>query len=709
MMGLTFFFFLWVYFYSKEQECCEIRTYTKTGTDRNTLCAWWREMYSDDLEMQSLWECVCTIHVTLEDQSCPPTKRTDLVSRGCGRELTENLLSGNHAAALFYYTTTEERGVTLAVLGTFLVDLKNRKNNIFLRDTSSADDLLMAHLRRAPYCVFHDSDTSYRRDHRECDVSLFCPAPTAYNLSRAVLRITDSGTEHFLEAMLYIEEIADGCRGDRERSLMDEVDAAARLQDWPSADALGCSRYAGMRWLRWRKQSESSEIDFFYGAVCVAAHMCARDALLAAHISRGLYVWCVYCYQRKFPLEIDVRRMIGLEEHNSSGECVAISSFDEETRQAINAAHLAHAPHLPLPKQVYSVPFHEVLGLVEERRVPLVRGRALITYTYVAVWAHQRWDSEVQRIQRHDAAHILTPLRLCHKQRRERQLGPLPTQRRFESTVNYKERLAPALLRLWGDFEERLQWVSFVRPGALPFKGRWHTEMDMHRELFMPAIEWWRKRRRLLTRRLGAITYAQESDRPLGTALRRMRKQPSGDVLRDFGAVFPPCVLGLAESSVHLKDAQRVFLFRYLAHMGVPLVGAQQLWFDICGRDPGVSVRQQSSEEFARFNTEYGQYPANLYATQQLKVEKSPTYRGGFMSCKTVQADYAGCCPYVEDIEDFVMRTLDCGECMWSRQPEEKKRAETCVWPTDFWGPRVATLKAVNRIAYTHHGQRAVK
>lgn len=635
-------------------------------------------MYAGDAYFCSLWEFVRAARVILEDSASPPRRRGDVVSADSGAQFTESLVRGNHVAALFYYCDADD-ACRLVVLGTLLVDLECAQNNDF---PAERNDILMAHLRRIPHGVFHDSDHRYTdHEHRVTDDRLLCPAPTAFNLATAELRLFEDDTRSFIEAMLHVDSIARNNPHTADTDQWGLVEAALRDGD--------------LRYMQWRSADHTSA---FYGAVRVAAHMCARDDLLAAHMSRGVRVWCAYCYQRKFPLEVDVGRALQLEGGATvQFERIAVSELSDAEHAAINAMHRTLAADMPLPENVCAVPFEEVLGLVGARRVMLVRGRAYVSYVHMAEWAHQRWDAEVARIGAHDRRTILEPLRQRYKQRRALQVGALPEKSHFERSDDYTARLQPQLQEFWGDFEERLRWVSYVPAARLPNGGRWNSVMAMHREMFGATIAWWKSRRRQLVHRQRALTYATPSDRPLGKALARMHRQPSGDLVSDYGDILPPCVSRLVTSDTHLRDSQRVFLFRYLAHMGLPLVGAQQMWFELCRRDSALRVSQRSADEFARLNYEYGRYPEALYATQY-KIERSPRYHGGFMSCETVQNNFTDCCPYVGgDIEDLGMRKFECGECMWDRQRDERKRADICVWPAEHWGPRVAALTAVNR------------
>ena len=172
-------------------------------------------------------------------------------------------------------------------------------------------------------------------------------------------------------------------------------------------------------------------------------------------------------------------------------------------------------------------------------------------------------------------------------------------------------------------------------------------------------------------------------------------------ILEGLTYILPPCIVkpiyfDAIDSSYHLEDKQRMFVFQFLYYIGLSLEDAEELWFFICTlsnelnnttKHPLTPRMYTSSKDFKSSRHSHSKFPSNIYNTRK-KKESSSNYKGGFMTCETVASYYPNMCPFQSDIEDITERKLKCySSC--KKTACIKSSSDTDLNFSTYWSPSV--------------------
>jgi hypothetical protein len=418
--------------------------------------------------------------------------------------------------------------------------------------------------------------------------------------------------------------------------------------------------------------SNSKQRALFKGTEWVVQRMCARDEILKSIVEKGLRIWYSYCFDYCFPLEVDFRRILNacnISELSKVLKSIPLKESSEcLSREEINWIQQQFSkkhPNLPLPSRVYVVPWLHALSLVSERSVIVKSGKVYFTYADTVEWLMGKWNNSVYEWQKWDQENIFQPLMKKYINKKSGDWSRSP-----------KQVWDKAIMKIWRD----QFWKDFKKPHPLAelffnfdnmsekSDGRFLDSEDATLELFQSTVNnWWLRRKDVvknINQRRLVSRLKSSSD------IQHIVIKQSRTFQEDWLPLLPPCISNSIQNcfknKTHLTDKQRLFVFKFLYHKGVPLEDAEQMWFDMCRADPKTRcARFTTVEQFVQQSGEFGHYPRNHYQAQE-KVQSSEAYKGGFMSCESVKKYYPGNCPFT-DIEDLGKRKNTCANVCWKR------------------------------------------
>jgi len=456
-------------------------------------------------------------------------------------------------------------------------------------------------------------------------------------------------------------------------------------------------------------QYESGQTELFHGTEWVVQRMCARDGVLNSIVEKGLQIWYSYCFDYCFPLEIDFRRMLNRYDPKELSKVIKPILLKESSSSGLSKSEvewiknnfIKKHPKLPLPSRVYKVPWIHALSLVSKRSVILKAGQAYFTYADAVEWLMCRWENSVNKWKKWDLENIFQPL-----------MNKFIKKRRGDWTrvAKYLNKQEMQIWRnsFWKDYRKpHLLAELFFNIDNISEKtdGRFEDSEDATLEIFQTTVNNWWKRRKDIVGNINQRRFAIKSKSFVD--IQHIVTKKTRKFKEDWLPLLPPCISESIkkcfETKTHLIDKQRLFVFKFLCHKGVPLEDAEQMWFDMCRADPRTRCGRFSTvQQFIDGSGDFGHYPKNHYK-QQEKTQSSENYKGGFMSCQSVKNYYPGNCSFT-DIEDLGKRRNSCAQQCWKRinnQSNDSSSSTTRInraspWKDDkFWSPATATKKII--------------
>jgi hypothetical protein len=456
----------------------------------------------------------------------------------------------------------------------------------------------------------------------------------------------------------------------------------------------------------------------------IIQNMCARDLSLRTMCQKAIDEWYRFlfnykiCNQSHFELLLrfssisyEVLRFVHIDYPHLLSYARLMA--DEALRTRCSQTHHKVDQAAP-PDRFYLVDWRSASKLVSNKSVYIHKGKAYITYIDAADWVSSRWKYAVQAQQARHVREVFP----SHIQNFMESEGKASVWKNRPLRVKFRDRdRYNTALQSWQSFYWRGSIISPESPKArsamyLPFfrqpkvessSAAKRTLEDAKKKqyyLFRGAVNHWQtssdfgKGERgswaVFSSSLSTDDNQRRKLQQLETVMQYRLKNidlhcfseenylhhlefdiPFTNVLWQF---LPPCIqvaVGTAiDAGRHLFDAERMFVFQFLAHVGVPLEHAEQLWYEICKRSKKLSypIQQKEWRSFSKNNTSHGQYPRNLYATRaKIDRQKSSDTRG-FQSCATVIKKNSSWCPFAEekngDIEQAVML---CSQTCWSQ------------------------------------------
>lgn len=425
---------------------------------------------------------------------------------------------------------------------------------------------------------------------------------------------------------------------------------------------------------------------------------CARDRRLEKLCRAGMRRHLSRIFEELFPRQWHLEAL--LEFNQIRYGCVKFHRLLAEDRALVEHAQRRVPPDRERPDRFYVVRWESACELVGSASVPLIGGYAYLTYLDAERWMLSRFAAAVD-VHRMLDAHLYSAFRaerwlLQRASLWDERPASKPRTRaealcaRGSKTSGNaalalrRSELAPAL-----DAWKRRFWRGYPHAGGegvAPLQGAILTmgpehracadnasllESRLNRHLFGRLADYW-------TLKMGDSANARRSPEPgqhanerLGSVMQeraRFASEHPEEASRDNALVrcgidirfarecwdlLPPCVRrvigGCLQQRRHMRDRERMFVFQFLAHVGVPLQYAQELWYEMCKRSKEASYPggiERDWVEFAHANNVHGQYPKNLYATRD-KIAAARRSRGdavGFLACSTVVSRNAGWC-----------------------------------------------------------------
>lgn len=229
----------------------------------------------------------------------------------------------------------------------------------------------------------------------------------------------------------------------------------------------------------------------------------------------------------------------------------------------------------------------------------------------------------------------------------------------YEKYHSFKEQRTNKCKEFWKPITSNKMKVSYLKPSV-------QDANIFSKIIFEKTVQSWQKSKQFILNNNQSNIYSNQnnSDNPSEISfLKEIQRNPTDDVIKDFGDIFPPCIINpikkCLNQGTHLKNDQRVVIFKFFRALRVPLEYTQKFWYAMCKKDKLAKVIQSNYIEFSKNNI-LGHHPESLFKSRD-KDENEHNFKG-FTGCSNL-AKKKDICPFT-DIEDLGKRQQKCGLTM---------------------------------------------